>query len=422
MGKKGKETSMGGPNEFDVAEAMQEIRRKVREQKQEGPTEPRKVPGTAVVVRPRRLDEAIAGLARTAQEINGRWQVKELPFDSHVPLIGPLIARFREAWNSVACKWHVRRILEQQVQFNRSVAEMTTCVQTLADELSAIDHSIRALVRLFDESLGEQLKDLEGLYRGLVRQLDLGEDRDQETRSEPISEAAVPQFPAFPYRDFARRFGGSDRILRQLYEQYLDFFRGGQRVVDLGCGRGAFLQLLTENGIGAYGVETDSDLVRLCQGKALDVVRADAVEHLRSLDDESLDGIFAGHLVEHLGAAGAWELVGLCYRKLKPGCRLVFETPNTRSLFVLGDMYFRDPTHRLPVHPETWEFVARSQSFSEVQLRFSYPLPEGLELTTIDLEAVDAPLRGQLALLNQNMEKLNQVVFGYQNVAVIAKK
>ena len=135
-----------------------------------------------------------------------------------------------------------------------------------------------------------------------------------------------------------------------------------------------------------------------------------------------MDGIFAGHVVEHLGPAGAWELVGLCHRKLKEGQYLVFETPNTLSLFVLGDMYFRDPTHRLPVHPEAWEFVARSQNFSEVELRFSYPLPEGLELAKTDLEAVDAALRDQLALLNQNMEKLNQVVFGYQNVAVIAKK
>ena len=419
---------MSGP-EFDVAEAMQEIRRRVRGQRQGKAPEPRKAPASGVLVSQERLGEAMDEVARAAHEVNLRWEVQESPFVSQIPLIGPVIVGFREAWNSVASKWHVRRILQQQVQFNSSVAELALRLEVLGDqlnyELKAVDHSMRALVRVVDESsqdLEQRQRDLEGLYHELVRELAPDEAIDQKSESTIKPDGAAGQTASFSYYDFGRRFGGSDRILRQLYEQYLDFFRGGQRIVDLGCGRGAFLQLLTENGIGAYGVETDSDLVRLCQGKGLDVVRDDAVEHLRSLHNESLDGIFAGHLVEHLGLVGAWELVGLCCRKLKEGRYLVFETPNTRSLFVLGDMYFRDPTHRLPVHPETWEFLARSQNFTEVQLRFSYPLPEGLELTKTDLEAVDAPLRDQLALLNQNMEKLNQVVFGCQNVAVIARK
>jgi SAM-dependent methyltransferase len=422
MGREWKETSMGSQNEFDVAEAMQEIRRKVRAQRQEEEPEPRKVPPSGVLVSPDRLGEAIDGITHAAQEVNLRWEVQESPFVSQIPLLGPLIARFREAWNSVACKWHVRRLLEQQIQFNRSVAELALRVETLAYEVNTIDHGVRALVRLVDQGLGEQLKDLEGLYRGLVRGLALGEIGDLNTTSEPVPEDAVRQYPAFPYRDFARQFGGSDRILRMIFEQYLDFFRGCQRVVDLGCGRGIFLELLRENDIGAYGVETDGDVVRLCQGKGLDVIESDAVEHLGSLESETLDGIFAAQFVEHLGAAAAWELLGLCHQKLKSGRYLVLETPNTRSLFVLAHTYFRDPTHRLPVHPETWEFLARSQGFSEVELRFSNGPPESLELTTIDLEAVDAPLRDQFVLLNRNMERLNQVLFDYQNAVVIARK
>lgn len=408
---------MGDPNEHDVAEAMQEIRRKVREQRQKKAPETRQVPASGALVSEQRLGVVIDELARAVQEVNLRWEVQESPFVSQTPLVGPVIAAFRQAWNSVACKWHVRRILEQQVQFNRSVAALALALEALGYELKAIDRSIGALVSLVDETLGEQLKDLEGLYRGL-----LAEGTDLKTRSEPIPQDAMRQLPAFPYRDFARRFGASDRILKEMFGHYLDFFRGCQRVAELGCGRGVFLELLRENDIGAYGVDVDGDLVRLCQGKGLEAIQGDAVEHLGSLEGETLDGIFAAQFVEHLGAAAAWKLIGLCHQQLKPGRYLVLETPNTRSLFVLARTYFRDPTHRLPVHPETWEFLARSQGFSEVQLRFSNPSPESLELEMIDVEAAEAPLRDQFVVLNQNMERLNQVVFDYQNAVIIARK
>lgn len=49
-------------------------------------------------------------------------QVRERPFTSDTPLIGPLLVRFREAWNSVATKWYVRPLLQQQNSFNQLVA------------------------------------------------------------------------------------------------------------------------------------------------------------------------------------------------------------------------------------------------------------------------------------------------------------
>jgi SAM-dependent methyltransferase len=408
---------MSDPDEFDVAEAMQEIRRRVREQRQKKAPEPREAPASGASVSEQRLGKAMDEVARAAREVNLRWEVQESPFVSQTPLVGPVIAAFRQAWNSVACKWHVRRILDQQVQFNHSVAELALALEALGYELKAIDRSIGALVSLVDETIGERLKDLEGLYRGL-----LAEGTDLKTRSEPVPQDAERLLAAFPYPGFERRFGASDRMLKEMFGHYIDYFRGCERVAELGCGRGVFLELLKENDIGAYGVDADADMVRLCQGKGLEAIQGDAVEHLESLEKETLDGIFAAQFVEHLGAAAAWELIGVCYRQLKPGRYLVLETPNTRSLFVLACTYFRDPTHRFPVHPETWEFLARSQGFSEVQLRFSNPAPGNLELAMIDVEAVEAPLRDRFVVHNQNMEKLNQVIFDYQNAVIIARK
>jgi len=51
--------------------------------------------------------------------LQGRATLQEQPFHSTVPLLGPLIVRFRAAWNSVATKWYVRAILQQQNEFNQ---------------------------------------------------------------------------------------------------------------------------------------------------------------------------------------------------------------------------------------------------------------------------------------------------------------
>ena len=85
---------------------------------------------------------------------------------------------------------------------------------------------------------------------------------------------------------------------------------------------------MTEAGIRAKGVDLDLDMVLYCQEKGLDVVREEAYTYLESLPDESLGGLFAAQLVEHLEPTRIIELVNLCQRKLQPGGVLIFETPN----------------------------------------------------------------------------------------------
>jgi ubiquinone biosynthesis protein UbiJ len=65
---------------------------------------------------------------RPQSQTGGAWllahaQVQEQPFRSSTPAIGPLLARLRAAWNSVATKWYVRPLLAQQNDFNRLVAQ-----------------------------------------------------------------------------------------------------------------------------------------------------------------------------------------------------------------------------------------------------------------------------------------------------------
>ena len=55
-------------------------------------------------------------------EVMGNWRVREKPFSSSAPLIGPLVARLRSRVNNLSTRWYVQPILQQQVDYNASVA------------------------------------------------------------------------------------------------------------------------------------------------------------------------------------------------------------------------------------------------------------------------------------------------------------
>ena len=58
------------------------------------------------------------------QQLNEYRIITEPTFQSDAPLVGPLIAAFRQQWNDVSTKWYVRLIMEQQQAFNALVARL----------------------------------------------------------------------------------------------------------------------------------------------------------------------------------------------------------------------------------------------------------------------------------------------------------
>jgi 2-polyprenyl-3-methyl-5-hydroxy-6-metoxy-1,4-benzoquinol methylase len=78
-------------------------------------------------------------------------------------------------------------------------------------------------------------------------------------------------------------------------------FRGDERLLDVGCGDGAFLEVARDAGCHVNGVDSSSQMVRNAHERGLDVELADALEHLASLPSESIDVITCLHVVEHLG-------------------------------------------------------------------------------------------------------------------------
>jgi O-antigen chain-terminating methyltransferase len=208
---------------------------------------------------------------------------------------------------------------------------------------------------------------------------------------------------------FQARFGGDEPVIRAQSERFLERFRGRQRVLDLGSGRGTFLELMRESGIGAYGVDLDERMVSEARSRGLEVAASDALAHVKALDERSIDGLYARHLAEHILPGELVALLRECRRVLAPGSPVVFVTPNPRTLTVGAHTFWLDPGHVRPIPPDLFRFYLEVEGYEGVELVTFEPSEE----RKLD-ENVDGAMR-------ENVRYLNEVLFGDRDYAVIAR-
>jgi O-antigen chain-terminating methyltransferase len=235
----------------------------------------------------------------------------------------------------------------------------------------------------------------------------------------PRRTPAQPEAPAplaeAEYVAFENRFRGSSEEIRERLAAYVPLFEGRSPVVELGCGRGEFLELAGEAGVEASGVDNNREMLGACRDRGLTVEEADLGSYLQKMPEESLGGIFAAQVIEHLPPALLRRILTDCHRTLRKGGRLVLETVNPKSLLAFVDFY-RDLTHQKPIHPETLEFLLRACGFVEVGIQFVSPVNERAKLFTLP------PDDGASRTLNENFNKLNATLFADQDYAAIATK
>jgi glycosyltransferase involved in cell wall biosynthesis/SAM-dependent methyltransferase len=174
---------------------------------------------------------------------------------------------------------------------------------------------------------------------------------------------------AATYRGFEDIFRGDERAVREQQLAYLPHFAAAEWVLDLGCGRGEFLDALVARDIGARGADMDESMVARCVEKGLDVKLADAATYLRALDDGSVPGMFAAQVVEHLSAGQLTELLSLMQAKLAPGGVAIMETVNPHNPAALK-AFWTDTTHHHPLVPEVLLALCRLAGFESGEVRF----------------------------------------------------
>jgi SAM-dependent methyltransferase len=133
--------------------------------------------------------------------------------------------------------------------------------------------------------------------------------------------------------------------------------------IDLGCGRGEWLEVLRDKGFKVAGVDLDEGMLEDCRAINLNVKTLDAISALNELEDESTSLVSAFHLVEHIPFDALLALVSEAQRVLKPGGLLIMETPNPENMMVGASNFYLDPTHMRPIPPGLLSFIPKYFGF-----------------------------------------------------------
>jgi O-antigen chain-terminating methyltransferase len=179
------------------------------------------------------------------------------------------------------------------------------------------------------------------------------------------------------------------------------------------------LELLRDRGVEAVGVDLSAGMVASAREKGLAMEHGDVFTWLAERPPGSLGGILCSHVVEHLWPADHVRLAHLCVSALREGGVLIVETPNPKSLIAGSVNFSCDPTHLRPVFPETLAFILEAAGFVDVAIEYLAPVPDDHRATPV----TDVPegLEATFAQLNTSIARLDALVFGERDYAVVAR-
>ena len=273
------------------------------------------------------------------------------------------------------------------------------------------------------QSVAKRIKEI-GYSVGYVkRKLASAPSAESQAPGSPSSVARAPVLEDDEYLIFEERFRGDSEDIKRRQKRYVDYFGGCRRVVDLGCGRGEFLELLREGGIEGLGVDLSPGMVQICKEKGLRARRSDVLSFLERARPGQFDGAFCSQVLEHLGPAEVFRVCKLLSEKIAPGGVVVLETINPCSVYAFLNSFLLDPSHTFPLHPQMLQFALSLTELEVEKLLYLAPVDEKLRPKRLESASDAASLSNQVArLLDQNFVVVDEILFGSQDYAVVARK
>jgi len=285
-------------------------------------------------------------------------------------------------------------LLESQAETNR--------VAQLASQVGQLDQTLRTAVGLDPAARRDLERVVEGM-RARPASTHPAISYDDADGRRALGFWGAASQDATGYRGFEDVFRGDEESVRSAQRAYRGHFTGCEWVLDLGCGRGEFLEVLRDAGIEGRGVDIDPTMVARCVEKDLTVELADAATALKALEHGTLPGAFAAQVVEHLDHEQLSELLPLLHDRLMPGGTAVLETVNPHSPPALK-AFWTDPTHHHPLFPEVLLAQCRLAGFDVGEVvfpgmtgDFNVDVYESRDYAVVVRKAAVAPSRAVVA-------------------------
>jgi O-antigen chain-terminating methyltransferase len=331
--------------------------------------------------------------------------------------LGAEMKDMRAHWAEWRVEWE-RKLAQNEIQFLRSVADLQKAFSYRADLMDAnYRDALRAQHADFTAALARTNLEIQNALLANMERVKLDYERLIHTElrlirqrlaapvdAAPAAGAPPPRNPPLDFARFAERFRGPEDRVKASQRRYVERFAGRRQVLDIGCGRGEFLELMREAGVPAAGIDTNAECVAVCRDKGLDARAADLFACLADLPEDSLDGIFCAHLVEHLDPLLLPRMLQLCATRLARGGVIAIETPNPECLAIFASYFYLDPTHVRPVPRQLLEFYFAEHGIGVLEFRLLAPAVEGMPA----LEALP--------------EDFRQALFGGLDYALIGAK
>ncbi len=407
-------------DEIDVEEIMRKIKENIKRRKECG-AYPEDLMGPQG--QPSNVDSYLekglipAEFQQDFNLLNSNWDIQNDSYyiSSHRPIAGKVLTMGRELVHGEV-KRYVDPMIGKQTEFNRCTARILSEFPPLIYERIRAEMAVEIETRMGTVLGGmrEEIEKKSWLANIIEKRIDLSQAK--------IDPSSTSQEKLLNYLLFEERFRGSQADIKQKQSVFVHYFDKCKSVLDIGCGRGEFLEMLREKGIGAHGIDIDKDMLDYCRSRGLKVQEIDAVSYLQSLDDESLDGIFIDQVIEHLEPDYLIKMLGLCYKKIKPDSYIILETVNPLSLFSFINFYI-DMSHKKPVHPETLRFLLESAGFREIRTEYFAPVSDDMRLKKIDWDDhIKDNERRAIETYNRNIDMLNNILYGAQDYVAIGKR
>jgi SAM-dependent methyltransferase/molybdopterin converting factor small subunit len=306
----------------------------------------------------------------------------------------------------------------QLAERDASLVQQDTAIQALRD-------MVVGQVERLGEQLHHQLAERDARLVQQKTQLILQESRItillEEARKrlpEPFSQEQLQVMTAEEnrplealYVSFEDQFRGTREDIKERCRAYLPLMKeaglgtDAMPILDLGCGRGEWLELLRETGLQARGLDSNPILVEECRKRELEVVEGDLVAYLRSLPDASVGGVTGFHILEHLPFEILINALDETVRVLQPGGLAIFETPNPQNVLVGSCNFYIDPTHRRPLHSQMMQFLAEARGLCHVKILYLHP--------------------SEISPLRENTEvakRFNEYFYGPMDYAIVGRR